>query len=97
MVEAYLAADIAKGVAEFQGHEVDVAIAVLIHQESGQVVWQHNIAVPFIVEDWLERVVAHLSTLKHQMEVYWPEVAVHVDWWLKEPGDDPDWPHGLSA
>lgn len=95
MVEPYLEVDIAKGVAEFQGNLVEVAVAVLLHIESRAIVWESRVAVPFIIEDWLERCVAHLSTLRVDMETYWPEVAVHVDWWLEDPSEER--PMGLRA
>jgi len=95
MIESYLEVDLAKGVAEYQGNEVEVAIAVILHRESRAIVWQSSVAVPFIIEDWLERCVAHLTTLRVDMEEYWPEVAVHVDWWLEDPS--PERPEGLRA
>jgi len=95
MIESYLEVDLAAGVAEFQGGEVEVAVPVILHKESREVVWQAQVVVPFILEDWLDRAVAQLTTLRIDMEEYWPEVAVHVDWWLEDPSDER--PMGLRA
>jgi len=96
MVEPYLEIDLAKGIAEFQGHDVDVAVPVIKHIETGAIVWQAPVVVPLILDDWLERAVAQHSTLRVDMREYWPEVEVHTNWWMIEPGDE-DYPHGLRA
>ncbi len=89
--------DIAQGVAEFDGTQMGVAIAVITHMDTGRIIWQSEVAVPFQVEDWLERCMTHLRTLHSHMDRFWPEVAVELDWWMYEPGDNEDYPHGLWA
>ena len=95
MIQSVLEVDLAEGVATFQGNDVSVAVPVLIHKESRAIVWLAPVVVPFIVEDWLERAVAQLTTLRVEMERYWPEVAVYVDWWLEDPSEK--LPMGLRA
>jgi len=97
MITEYLHVDVAAGIAQFGDEEVEVAVAILSHTETGRTVWESAIAVPFEVDDWLARVLAHHSTLKYQMEYHWPETAVHVNWWLVEPGVDENNPHGIQA
>lgn len=97
MVTQTLTVDIAAGVAEWEGMDVDVGLACLIHIGSGTMVWQHSVAVPLSLPDWLERCVAHLSTLRHHMSIHWPEVEAYVDWWMLEPGVDERYPHGLQV
>jgi len=75
---------------------VQVAVPVIIHKETGRIVWQSSSVVPFSVEDWLARSAAYLSTLRVHMERWWPEVAVYVDWWLIEPGNE-HYPEGLRC
>lgn len=97
MVKEYLDIDIAHGRATFKGEEVDVAVPVLVTMEERKVVWQSDVAVPLVLEDWLVRIMGQFSALKADMQEHWPEVAVHVNWWMKEPGEDPEYPHGLQA
>ncbi len=97
MITEVLTVDVAAGVATYEGQQVDVAIAILTHIESGATVWESGIAVPFVVDDWLARVLAHMSTVKVYMEAYWPETAAYTCWWLVEPGVDENNPHGIMA
>lgn len=97
MIQAYLDVDVAHAVAEYRGQEIDCAIAVLVTESERQIVWQSPVAVPIVLEDWLDRVMTHLRTVRAGMAAHWPEVEVHVNWWMHEPGDHPDYPHGLSA
>ncbi len=91
-----LAVDISAGIAEFQGNEVNVGVAVIIHSETKAIVWQSQVAVPLMFEDWLERCVGQLSAIREDIERWWPEVAVYTNWWMIEPGDE-HYPYGLSA
>lgn len=97
MITEMLTVDVAAGTVMFGEEEVDVAVAILTHIETGHTVWESAIAVPFQVEDWLARVMTHHRTIKAQMEYHWPEVAAYTCWWLVEPGTDEDNPHGLQV
>jgi len=95
MIQPLLEADIANGVAEVAGVEVDVGIACITHD--GDIVWQSPIAVPTSIEGALDRIMAHLTTVRFVMEEHWPEVAPYVNWWVAEPGEYEEWPLGLQA
>jgi hypothetical protein len=90
-----LAVDIARGTAYLDDLEVEVAVPVIIHLETGQIVWQSDVAVPFQVVDWLERCVGQLATVHVEMIHYWIETAVVTDWFLQDPSDEN--PFGIRA
>ena len=97
MITEHVTVDVAAGIATYAGEEVEVAIAILTHVETGDTIWESPIAVPFQVEDWLTRVMGHMSTVRLSMENHWPEVAPYVCWWLIEPGEDENNPYGLEV
>ena len=97
----HLDVDVAHAIADFQGNEVDCAVPVLVTMDSRQIVWQSSVAVPLVLDDWMERVMTQFRTLRAHMERPeagdWQAVAAHTNWWMHDPGDHPDYPHGLHA
>ncbi len=95
MTQSLLHIDIAQGVAEMAGASVAVAVPVIIHSESGAIIWESGLVVPFQIEDWRDRCMNHHRTVRALMREVWPEVECYVDWWLEEPSEEH--PEGIHA